>query len=450
MRRVKLSVLFVTVLAVLLALGIVSYNYVTHSLNESRPIVNKGTCIVYEIVPSGSLLGIPSSIMDSRTAEILNSLNVTTTDLRDLVTTYPFYIQFYRSYYDLVLDHSKGVLDWNKMCEVVAKRAFIILRVTDMNKTYAHVSITLSLTDGYARCSYSYGTLPTINGHWIKANKFYVARFKSLNMTREVLINLNTFEVRDTSNTYGEWVFWLNRRDLSQKYTLLLYHIDDMAEVAHYSSSVVASGVAKLLILNLTREAPSGYNLNGKVISKDQQIYTDNVIVPSEVIMLNITRDDAGYFLNLLRKNNCKCKWRPFPLPVQYVEESRKLIINKDVLPEIIDLSSKPWIYIANLTRYSHKITLRLPNGEERTILAYDVLPGIRYGNKYYVALICNDGEVSYTKSGLLLYLKLNGGNAGLLYDKLPTVIAHAFAITPMSHIDREVLVITLVNITSK
>ncbi|MCD6096243.1 MAG: hypothetical protein J7J99_06760, partial [Thermoprotei archaeon] len=91
-----------------------------------------------------------------------------------------------------------------------------------------------------------------------------------------------------------------------------------------------------------------------------------------------------------------------------------------------------------------------LPNGEEHTILAYDVLPGIRYGNKYYVAIICNDGEVSYTKSGLLLYLRLSGGNVGLLYDKLPTVIAHAFAITPMSHVDREALVITLVDITSK
>ncbi|GEM_PF-2707164 len=446
----SLTVISATLLILILGALIANVHFATeHSLTNPQSskmlklVLREGMHLVYELEPYGSIPKLPSFIINFHLNSIMKLLNLTRTS-----SDYNFYVQLYNDYEELTAK-PHVVLNVSKLCEIVSERLLVEVKVNNIESGKIAVILSLIFINGYVRCGSNFKPLPVIDGKWIKVGNDYVASFSRLILSRNFVILLDSFDVIDgCGEHYGEWIFWIRKQDLQQKHVLLLYSLIEPVQMEYPFNGSDIKGLANLILLNTSQKAPYEYRVGNYTFPNRNQIYTKGSSIlnvsalPNEKTLYNVSYGMAKRIIDKIKKcENLRIIAKLFP--IIHEPETRKLILFKDIIPSIVNLSNKPWSYISNLTCRCRIATI---NGTSVRICSK--VRGIRYYGNLYVAFI-NDGleEISYSTSGLLLYIKLHVNNGNLYYFALPYLIVKGFKITAQSRVAGSKLLIKLIGI---
>jgi len=319
----------------------------------------------------------------------------------------------------------------SRACEVVSKRLLLEVEALGAEGGRALVNLTLVFVDGRAECGRDYAPLPAVEGAWRKEGERYVASFGTLNVTRSLLVLLDDYDaVGATGERYGEWIFWI--RPPRRRYVALLYWLEDEVEVLLPSELEISGTAALLLVDTLQRE----------------QLRVESgrapPALPLERIYSNVTPDLAESIARAVLRR-CEGGERVAEVfPIVYDSESRRLILFKDLLPELADLEGKPWRYLPEISRACSVVELNGTEVEECTIY-----PGVEYGGRVY-SILLNLGleEISYSSRGLLLYARFRVDD-GNLYYALPSTLVKTFGIARASRAAGSAVSLRLVEVSS-
>lgn len=427
MKYIVLITMLVIILSIVAGIYTMSYVYSNGSLR-----IAEGSTYVYEIMPnSNSSSGLSNFIFESHVKRINSHLNP---------NNYNYLVTVQKDYWKAVKEEKyKGfrISEYNssETGNIVSEHMYIIIKI-DSIKNDMLVNVTLSFKKGYARFGLGFGLLPVTDTGWRLENESYISYFNVLNMSRILIVNRTNNNVQDEHNiNLGEWPFWLNTKN---KYDLISYSFDDTAIILNATGTIMVGslknaslsdyGVANMMFINASMSAPSGFSVGKIYISPEDQIYNNKWLLSDETIILNVTPEEKTHIMNLIKEfyNSSAAKEvlesSIFPLTMEYKNNS--IIIDKDILPSLIDLNDKPWIYIKNAITSSYMLAAHQ---------VINVKRGIEYDGSRYIILGGFPGlkSLSYERtSGLLLYINVgNKDPFGSLSYIIPSVLTRAFGI---------------------
>ncbi|MGC8949533.1 MAG: hypothetical protein ACP5OK_09390 [Thermoprotei archaeon] len=422
-------IMIVSLVIMSIVVGIYTMSYIY--LNGSLRII-EGSTYVYEIIPNSNLSsGLSNFIFGSHVKQLNSCLDP---------NNYNYFVTVQKDYWKAVKEEKyKGfrVSGYNssESGNIVSEYMYIIIKI-DSIKNDILANVTLSFREGYARFGLGFGLLPVTDTGWKLENGSYVSYFNVLNMSRILIINRINNNVQDKHNTnLGEWPFWLNTKN---KYNLISYSFDDTAIILNATGAMIVGslknaslsnyGVANVIFVNSSISAPSGFSVGKIYISPEDQIYNNKWLLNDETIILNVTSEEKTHIMNLIKEfyNSSTAKevleFSIFPLTMEYRNNS--IIIFNDILPNLIELNDKPWIYIKNVITSSRMLASHQ---------VIDIKRGIEYNGSRYIVLGGFPGlnSVSYERtSGLLLYINVSNNDPfGSLNYIIPSVLTRAFGL---------------------
>ena len=413
---------FLSIIAII-AVTVAILSFVAHGV--TRPIggnhVDHGV-LVYDVKPLPTASGgggLVNAVIKAKLSE-LSKYGVRYGD-------YSFYVQIYRSYDELLRDYgsesafAKIEMSYSKLCGIFAKGVRIVVEPLRAVGSYEEYELTLEFVNGVAVCGKGFDEPISVDGKVREVSGLKVIEFRTLNVSRYVLVDPRTLEAYTVSGEpLGTWVFDLGRYVASSSPIALLYSANELAESAFKTSGRV-SGLATVLLLVEPR------------IVGDKVVYKLAPQPVAKVVVYGASESDVKYFVSDCR--SCR------HVAYRYVAMARELVLEPSAVSyaklELLPTDAK---LLSDFAWYCHAVAL---HGKNLKVCSY--LYGVEWSGRKFVA-IPNLGieEIAYSKRGTLLYVKAFTRDVGLLINALPSVITKAFAITPISHVDAQHIEIVL------
>ncbi|MGC8947880.1 MAG: hypothetical protein ACP5OK_00905 [Thermoprotei archaeon] len=401
-----------------------------HDRNKGLLNITEGSTYVYKLIPNNS--SAVSELFIIKVHSLNSHININDVN---------YYIVLKKDYWKSVSDNIKIInVNASDVGRAVAKDIYIIIKITSIKENSIVTNVTLVMKKGYARFGPDFNPLPMTDTGWNYENGSFSSLFTSLNMSKVLIINRSNNNVKDLAGfNLGEWPFWI-KNESKNNFDAVLYGLDNMINVPSFNASKPLSGVATLLILNRSSNAPLNYLVNNINIDREDQIFTEKGLIPSEERIINVTPNEKDVVMNFVKSfiaNYSKqetaknlLKSLIFPVTIEY--ENNSVIISKDRLSKLLDLHNKPWTYIKDAIVHEYDSTLPLTSNE-KSYKVLEFLSGVEYdGRRYITNGFLFLKAVSYEKrSGLLLYITLNDDSMfGPLSLIFPSVITQAFDLT--------------------
>ncbi|MGB9730233.1 MAG: hypothetical protein ACPL1B_10280, partial [Thermoprotei archaeon] len=329
-----------------------------HDRNKGLLNITEGSTYVYKLIPNNS--SAVSELFIIKVHSLNSHININDVN---------YYIVLKKDYWKSVSDNIKIInVNASDVGRAVAKDIYIIIKITSIKENSIVTNVTLVMKKGYARFGPDFNPLPMTDTGWNYENGSFSSLFTSLNMSKVLIINRSNNNVKDLAGfNLGEWPFWI-KNESKNNFDAVLYGLDNMINVPSFNASKPLSGVATLLILNRSSNAPLNYLVNNINIDREDQIFTEKGLIPSEERIINVTPNEKDVVMNFVKSfiaNYSKqetaknlLKSLIFPVTIEY--ENNSVIISKDRLSKLLDLHNKPWTYIKDAIVHEYDSTLPL------------------------------------------------------------------------------------------
>ena len=401
---------WITLLSVLMVLTV---SVIAFSTSLHNNVGNEKYVLYYEITAKGDEGGIGRNIIMHELEKVVNlsSLKVGISDINFLVFIHRDSLKNNKRI-NIVNESSKS-------CMVFSKDTMLIINGLK-DGDIVNAKLTLSFRDGIAKCGKEFNALPKVDSRWVLRDDYYVTKFKYLNITKPIVINLRTLNVFNKNGEWlGDWIFHIPRSKLSRKsYEVLVYSIEELMNLEFDTEKPLHGGV-NLLYLEL-------YNNDIRLVGYSCN-FSNNIVrilqQPHEFI--GVKNDEVLDLMDAIKSKMAEVMkaCNISELPMSYDEDQGKLILFDIIYKISSELSdNKVWKFIPNL--FSKCSTIHINNHELGHCQVY---PGISYSGKYYVAApLSMSINLSYNSDGVLQSLKLYS-DLGFIYGYLPSVISREF-----------------------
>lgn len=373
--------------------------------------------LVYEVVPYGSL--------SSRMA-----LSMFKDDLRKVVgstdlSSYRFVVPLH-SNYTLYLRVKSLIASGSKLpkdeilkylrelestsCIVVSKELRIIIHTYGSGE-YIRAKVTLSFINGIATCGISYKPLPKVSSRWIKVGNHYIAKFKYLNITKELTVNTYTGASKGTNGEFlGDFIFKLGNYVLRSGEALIIYRLWSEPSLSIKESLYPLADVIYLnKVGNSLKASGIEFSNNYKGLPKGTLLMDERILrIPKELVS------------KLVRCREL-IKAPPFIRHCTYNPSSEEFI------KWSIDLSKLRRLCRFKVVKLGSTEYVSTYKGSKAKVLT--TYYGIEVGSKSYVLeLSPNLESMTYMSDGTLKEVSMKVFN-GLLTPTLPSIITKTFGI---------------------
>ena len=390
--------------------------------------------ITYTLKPIGTLEDKVSMIMyNSSINYLLKHVGIKDTssaNLKFFVTIY----EDYDEYVKLKLKGSEALLAklFNSSCRIASKDLIITMSIRKVDEEVFKVSMKLTFIDGVASCGIEFNELPVIDGRWIRANNSFIAKFNTLNVSREIYVNrLSGISSDVKGKLLGHFIFKLGERALREKSALLLYNTWHQPELK--------LGNSWYPIINLVYVINEGTEFMVKGISIDKLKNMPKGVLLCETKFTGIPLKTANEIIKLLKSREVM-NIPPFLKYFVYFENNGTLIRWKLDLSKIPSLCSSK-LNLVKVGSMERSLTIYGSNVKEKRTCY-----GLRIGDKYYIAALSPNVErLVYDRNGMLKR-GIISLSSGYLSEALPEVITASFGITDESIVNASKIIIELTN----
>jgi len=426
-KKRKLLGTVILVMILMVGWGITAMRNVSSSPTSSYSPAN-GLKLIYKVVPGDNQPSwIAQSILISRLHDISSNLSSAN-----------FFVVLHQNYFKYVdqVRLEGGVVDLNatssESCDIASNGLNFVIAAQPQNGGSVRVDITISFIDGYAKCGLSYNPLPITNTGWVQCDAYYFSKFEFLNLTRSMVIDLTNSDCESLSGLqYGEWPFWLTKQELGDQNALLLYGINDIINVGISSPNRMFSGLASLLLLNLNQTASSPYLYGNVTISTNDQVFSDQGLIPDKKIIYNVKNSLEQAVVDLIEASTQQCSQcneilRSLVLPIKWQFWNGNVVMNNYSLTDIASEAPHPWSLVEDAASAQSTV---LVSGQPHTLVEF--YRGVHYGGLTYLTIgFPGLTSISYDREGVLLHIGV-AINTGRLISILPACLIRAFGIDP-------------------
>ncbi len=245
-----------------------------------------------------------------------------------------------------------------------------------------------------------------------------------MNFSRKIIIDTANSNAQSPNGyPYGDWPFWMDKNELSNYYTLILFGLSDGA-----GTPFNITGIANVIPVNMSQSSPYSYKIGKLIIPANEQVFINKSQLPLKEVISNVSENAANKIIQNIEacyKTSCRSSLLSTAFlsnnPIQY--QNNSVIIENSKILNTMNLSYKAWklYYI----RFQSFINL-YGNYNETSYF-----PVIYYNDTRYVTTGFSSLNLSasYSRNGILLYI--SGDTNGNLFDMLPAAIVRAFGISP-------------------
>jgi hypothetical protein len=216
--------------------------------------------------------------------------------------------------YDYVLNyyHRNGYLlrEPSRECAVASEGLSSEISVLRGEGHYIEVNASLLFQSGSAICGSQYMSLPSSDTSWQRVNGSSLTIFRTLQVTKELRINLLNQETTLGANgPVGQWPIIVNGSAFESQFFMLPFSLSDMAGESVPGGNF--SGAASLLTFNNSIRGTSDYNIGSGYFPVNSQIYSDREVIPQEKIFLPGSARISSDLMLVLKAKLLACNITP-------------------------------------------------------------------------------------------------------------------------------------------